>query len=89
VNEKALAFAKAFSSMDENELLDRLHRRKPSAVAMVSELDAAGDFRKERVVRPDTYIGSRLNASAALTHDNRSAGNQLAREGLHAKALCV
>ena len=68
---------------------DGLDRGEAAAVAMVRELDASGDLGKESVVRADADVGAGLDLGSALAHDDGSAGDELATEGLYAKALCI
>src|SRR4051812_21716521 len=55
----------------------------------VLELDRPGTCREDRVVLPDADALARLEAGAALAHDDLAAGHGLAREDLHAEALGV
>src|SRR6201999_8460 len=49
----------------------------------------AGGLRIDRVVATDARAGARLEAGAALAHDDLAARDGLAREDLHAEALGV
>jgi len=62
---------------------------KAPAVAVVGEFDPACDLGEERIVGADAYIDAGLDARAALAHDDRAAGNQLATKGLYSQPLCV
>src|SRR5580658_10893532 len=89
---KAAATAAAFLSPDGIPLLlscDGFDRCKAPAVAVVAELHAPGDLGKQRVVGADTHVGAGLDARAALPHNDRPAGHQLAAKGLHAQPLCI
>ena len=57
--------------------------------AVILELDLSIDLRKQRVVFPETDIQSRPEPPAALTHENRSAGHDIAVVALDAESLRV
>src|SRR5258706_7350066 len=57
--------------------------------ATITELDNTGDLGKKGVVLATTDVVARLQASAALAHNDAAAGNQLSAEGLYAEALRV
>src|ERR1041385_6021195 len=57
--------------------------------AAVAELNDTGDFGEQRVVLAQAHVLTRLNAGAALPDDDRTAGHQLAAEGLHAQTLRI
>ena len=44
-------------------------------------------FANKRIVLAETHVVAGLDAGAALAHDDRAAGDQLAAERLHAQAL--
>src|ERR1035441_7075095 len=54
-----------------------------------AELHGARGPRVERVVFADAHAGARLEAGAALAHDDLAAGDALAGKGLDAQALGV
>src|SRR5690348_6462397 len=56
-----------------------------SALALVVELDHAVDFGVERVVTSHADVDARVELRAALANDDRSAGDELSREALHAE----
>src|SRR5215471_5734030 len=55
----------------------------------VVKLDHAGNFGEQRVVLAPTHVVAGLESSAALPHDDRATGNQLAAEHLDAEALRI
>jgi hypothetical protein len=67
----------------------RFYRGKPAAVSAIHKLHPASDLGEERIVGANPYVDARLDAGAALTNDNRSAGNKFAAKGLYAQALCI
>ena len=67
----------------------RLDRGEASAASAVGELHAPGDLGKKRVVGANAHICARLDACAALPHDDRAARYQLAGKGLYAEPLRV
>ena len=69
-----------FYRFDHHELAHR---------ALVHELDAAGDLGEEGVIFAAADIESGLHASAALPHNDRSAGDDLSAECLEAKPLRI
>ena len=68
---------------------DGLDGGKATAIAAVGKLDTAGDLGEERVVGADADVDARLDAGAALAHDDGAAGYELAAKGLHAQPLCI
>src|SRR5918911_5750340 len=63
--------------------------RDDSATAAGRELHPAGAHGEDRVVVPDPDAVARLEARAALAHDDLAAGHRLAGEHLHAEALAL
>ena len=63
---------------------DVLAHRSP-----IHELDAAADLGEERVIFPAANIKPGLYASAALTHDDGAAGDELSAECLKSEPLRV
>ena len=57
--------------------------------AAVFEFYDAGDFGEECIVLAPADIFAGLDACAALAHDDRTAGNQLAAESLYTEPLRV
>ena len=54
-----------------------------------AELDTASCGSKQGVVVTAAYVYTRVEVSAALTHDNLSGLNKLAAVALNAQVLCV
>src|SRR5205823_12994035 len=67
----------------------RRHDRDHPAGAAALELDRARGAGVDRVVLADADPVARLEAGAALAHDDLAAGHGLTGEHLHAKALGV
>ena len=57
--------------------------------AVIFELHATRDLRKQRVVLAATDIQSWTETAAALTHENRPASDDVAIKPLHAETLRV
>src|SRR6202000_2586756 len=57
-----------------------LYGDEAAALALVLELDLAGDLGKERVVAAAAHIQAGLDARAALPHDDGAARHHLAGE---------
>jgi hypothetical protein len=49
----------------------------------------SGDLREEGVVFAEAYINARREPAAALPHENRSTGHDVAVVPLHAEALRI
>src|SRR5207237_2096189 len=60
-----------------------------AATAAGLELHPAGSRGKDRVVLADAHAVARLEAGAALTHDDLAARHDLAGEHLHAEPLAL
>ena len=72
------------------EALVRFDDADAAAVLTESlEPDRAGDLRKERIVLSAADVAAGMNSCAALAHDDRSGGDELAGEALHAESLTV
>src|SRR4051812_37726081 len=65
------------------------HDGDHAAAPAMLELDGAGPCGEDRVVLADADALARLEAGAALAHDDPAAGHALAREDLHAEPLRV
>src|SRR6266446_1809181 len=63
--------------------------RDPAALAAGAELDGSGTRREDRVVAPDAGSRPRLEARAALAHDDLAAGHGLTCEHLHAQPFSL
>jgi hypothetical protein len=72
-----------------NELLGWQDADESTARPVVFELHTARDLGEERIVFAETDVGARLEATPALTHENRSARNEIAVVPLDAEALRV
>jgi hypothetical protein len=68
---------------------DGLDRNEATHAPAIDKLHFACDLGKERVVAATAHIEARLQTRAALPHNDRSAGDQLASEGLYAQSLCI
>src|SRR6266704_6178681 len=72
---------------------DRLGARpdvdETAHAAAIAEFDHAGHFGEQRVILAPADVFARLQARAALPHDDGAAGHQLPAENLHAEALRV
>jgi len=81
----------AFLRCCEEKLLDcdGFDRGKTSTVAVVAEFHFAGDLGKERVVGTNADIEARLDACAALAHDDGAASDEFAGKGLDAQPLSI
>ena len=53
------------------------------------ELDRARDFGKERIVLSAAHVLAGVDSGTALANDDRSGGDELAGEALHAQSLTV
>jgi hypothetical protein len=75
----------------EAELLcrNRLDGSESTAAATIGELDAASDLGEERVIGTNSDVWAGLNARAALAHDDRTPGHQLAGASLDPEPLRV
>ena len=67
----------------------RGHDGDDAAAAAFAEVDRARGAGVDRVVLADADAVARLEAGAALAHDDLAAGDGLAGEDLHAEALGV
>src|SRR5947209_9392827 len=65
------------------------HVYETAARTFVHKLDHAADLGEEGVILAASYVGPRLNASAALPHNNGAAGDKLPAEGFYAQPLRV
>src|SRR5437588_9528255 len=72
-----------------SSLFWRLHVDEAAAGAFIHKLNHASDLGEESVVFAASYIDARLNAGAALAHDDGSAGNKLSAEGFYAQPLRI
>src|SRR5512145_1852768 len=70
-------------------LLERVNADDAPAGAVILELHAAADLGKERVVLAEADVQARLEPPPALTHENRSAGHDVAVEPLDAQTLRI
>src|SRR5262249_24525992 len=70
-------------------LFQRLDGDDAAAGAVVRELHDAVALRKERVVLAAADVEARTEAETALAHEDRSAGDDVAVEALHAEALRI
>lgn len=66
-----------------------LNHHVTAAGALVNKLDGAGDFGEKSVILAASDVGPRLDAGAALAHDNGAAGDKLSAEGLYSEPLRV
>src|SRR2546426_1970576 len=77
------------STSSTNTLLERLNTDHAAVCAVVLELHAARDLGEDRVVFAEAGIQPGAEAAAALAHDNRAAGHDVAVVGLDAEPLRV
>src|SRR5687768_17379722 len=71
------------------ELFNRVHADDAAARAMIFELHAPVDFRKQRVVLAEAHVQARPELPAALPHQNRAAGDDVAVVALDAQPLRI
>src|SRR5262245_44377498 len=77
------------STSSTNKLLERLNADDAALGAVVLEADAPGRLREDRVVFAEARVQARTEAPAALAHDDRAAGDDVAVVRLDAEALRV
>ncbi len=79
-------------SESESELLRNFHRLDHHELphrALIQELDSSRDLGKQSIVLAAANVQSRLNARAALPHDDRAARHDLPAKCLKSKPLRV
>src|SRR5690349_12874523 len=69
------------------ELLGRLDVDKLAHAAPVAEIDHAGHLGEQGIVLAPADVEAGLDLGAALPDDDRTAGDELAAEDLHAEPL--
>ena len=69
--------------------LDRDDADGAAVRAVVGELDTSSDLCKQRVVLAEANVQPRTKPAAALTHENRAPGDEVAVEPLHSEALGI
>src|SRR5664279_1259136 len=67
----------------------RRDRHELAHLAAVLELHHARHLGEQGVVFATAHVDARLDAGAALPHDDGAARNQLASERFHAQPLCI
>ena len=79
------------SIFDDPELLSSngLDGYKAPHAPAVDKFYLAGNLRKERVIAATANVEAGLQRGATLPHNDRSTGDKLATEGLHAQPLCI
>src|SRR5690606_11321801 len=65
----------------------REHADPAAVLAVIAELHDAGDLREQRVVLTEADVQARQEPPAALPHEDRPAGHDVAVEPLDAEAL--
>ena len=70
-------------------LLDRVNADDAAARAVIFELHASVDLRKQRVVLAEADVQARPETAAALPHEDRPAGHDVAVEPLDAEPLRI
>src|SRR5437016_4449229 len=75
----------ASSQRRNSDLLAGCNADEPSALTFVVEVHDAVDFGEERVVAADADVHAGIKPRPALSHQDRSAGDELSREALHAE----
>src|ERR1051326_849404 len=86
-NKKRRSASGALEQRAEWTLLGSLRRDRDEAstLAFVVEVHDAVDLREERVIAADADIRAGIELRSALAHDDRSAGDELSGEALHAE----
>ena len=69
--------------------LNGLDQNVTATSAFIHELDDARNLGKQGIVFAATDIGAGLDASAALSHDDGAAGDDLSAERFYSQALRI
>jgi hypothetical protein len=77
------------SGVELLRLRDGTNADDASARAVILECHASSDFRKQRVVLPETHVESGPEPPTALPNENRSTGHDVAIEPLDAETLRI